>query len=256
MSAAGELALVTGASEGIGRAIALRLAQDGHRLALVARRGEALARVQATLAGAGARAEVFPCDLEDPDAAAATAEAVRERCGPPGVLVHNAGAGGPYQLLTEVAPPQLGGLIALNLTSALRLTQAVLPAMAAAGRGRVVSISSVFGLASGPGSAVYTTVKHALLGLTRALAVEWGPRGVTANAVCPGYIETRMLENLRAADPARHAALARSVPAGRLGAAEEVADLVAFLVSPRAAYINGAVITIDGGLASALAQAT
>lgn len=245
------LALVTGASEGIGRAIAERLATDGFRLALVARRPEALARACEALAARGCEARALVADLAD---AASLDRLEQELAGGDSiaVLVNNAGAGGPYRALVDVPAADWQDLVTLNLTAAFRLTQRVLPGMAAAGWGRIINVASVYALASGSGSSVYTAVKHGLVGLTRAVAVEWGDRGITANAVCPGFIATRMLETLRAADPEQHARLASRVPARRLGRPEEVADLVAFLASQRAGYVNGAVIAVDGGLSSAL----
>jgi NAD(P)-dependent dehydrogenase (short-subunit alcohol dehydrogenase family) len=246
------LALVTGAREGIGRAIAERLAGDGFRLALVARQHDALVQMGEALAAQGCEVRAFAADLADAGDLSRLEDELAAWGEPVAVLVNNAGAGGPYQALVDVPAAAWQSLVALNLTAAFRLTQRVLPGMAAAGWGRIINIASVYALASGLGSSVYTTVKHGLVGLTRSVAVEWGDKGITANAVCPGFIATRMLETLRAADPEQHARLASRIPARRLGRPEEVADLVAFLASARAGYINGTVLAVDGGLSSAL----
>lgn len=246
------VALVTGATEGIGRAIAERLAADGFRVALVARRRDVLEEVREALAARGCEARVLAADLTDVESLGRLEEALRAWPEPVAVLVNNAGAGGPYQPLVDVSAAEWHHLVALNLTAAFRLTQHVLPGMAAAGWGRIINIASSFALASGPGSSVYTTVKHGLAGLTRSVAVEWGDKGITSNAVCPGFIETRMLETLRTADPEAHARLAGRIPARRLGRPEDVAEVVSFLASTRADYINGALLPVDGGLTSAL----
>jgi NAD(P)-dependent dehydrogenase (short-subunit alcohol dehydrogenase family) len=248
----GPWALVTGASAGIGRAIAERLAADGFRLALVARRRDVLEEVREALAARGCEARVLATDLASEESLGRLEEALAAWPEPVSVLVNNAGAGGPYQSLVDVSAADWHGLLTLNLTAAFRLTQRLLPGMAAAGWGRIINIASSFALASGAGSSVYTTVKHGVAGLTRAVAVEWGDRGVTCNAVCPGFVETTMLETLRAADPDAHARLASRIPARRLGRPADVAEVVAFLASRRAAYVNGVTLPVDGGLASAL----
>lgn len=242
------LALITGASRGIGRAIAERLAQDGYRLVLLARQPEPLERLCEELVRRGIDAVPLVANLADRDALTELEQTVRELN--VAVLVNNAGAGGPYQSLVELPIETWQDLAALNLDAALRLCRCVLPRMAACGSGRIINIASVYGLAGGSGSVAYTVAKHGLVGLTRALAVEWGPRGVTSNAICPGFIATEMLNNLAQANRERFDQLAAGIPARRLGRPEEVAELVAFMASDVAGYLNGAVIALDGGLSS------
>jgi 3-oxoacyl-[acyl-carrier protein] reductase len=245
-------ALITGASAGIGRAIAERLASEGFRVALVARRRDVLEEVREALAERGCEARVLATDLASEESLVRLEEALAAWPEPVSVLVNNAGAGGPYQPLVNVSSAEWHGLVTLNLTATFRLTQRVLPGMAAAGWGRIINIASSYALASGTGSSVYTMVKHGMLGLTRSVAVEWGDRGITANAVCPGFVETRMLETLRTADPDAYARLAERIPARRVGRPEDVADVVAFLASRGSGYVNGAILPVDGGLSSAL----
>jgi 3-oxoacyl-[acyl-carrier protein] reductase len=216
-------ALVTGASRGIGRAIALRLAADGMLVIRVSRtEGE------------------FPCDVADAAQLRATLAQLDRRIGAIDILINNAAYGGPLHDVEATDDDEWERYLATNITAPFRLCRHYLPRMKAQGFGRIVNIASVLGLVGAPQSAAYAAMKHALVGLTRSLALEAAPFGVTVNALCPGYIETEMT---RARPP---------VPAGRMGTPEEVAEFTAMLCRRESGYINGAALTIDGALLAGL----
>jgi 3-oxoacyl-[acyl-carrier protein] reductase len=245
------LALVTGASRGIGAAIAEALAESGRRVVLLARDAEALSRLEKKLVAAGAQAHSFVCDVSNGAAVEATLARVEASLGVPGIIVNNAGVGGPFHRADEVSKEEWEALFGVNVDGVYHLCRWALPRMKAGGYGRIVNISSIQGLFGGARSSTYAATKHALIGYTRSLAAEWGAFGITCNAVCPGYIDTEMLLN---ADPASRTELLRRIPARRFGTPEEVAKVVAFLVGPHGGYINGSALVVDGGLSSHLAN--
>ncbi|QRO00388.1 SDR family oxidoreductase [Archangium violaceum] len=244
-------ALVTGASRGIGAAIAEVLAENGFRLALWGRDEEALSRVEKKLTSTGAQVRSFLCDVADEAAVNATLGKIEASLGVPGVIVNNAGYGGPFHRVDEVSKEEWDTLFGVNVDGVRHLCRWALPRMKAGGYGRIVNISSIQGLFGGALSSTYVATKHALIGYSKAIAAEWGPYGITCNAVCPGYTDTEMLAK---ADPGMRKELLRRIPAGRFATPEEVARLVAFLVGPFAGYINGSALVIDGGLSSHLAN--
>jgi NAD(P)-dependent dehydrogenase (short-subunit alcohol dehydrogenase family) len=246
MGLEGRTAIVTGAGRGIGAACARALDGQGARVALVARTMDELEAVAATLLHDPA---VVVADLGTRDGpAAAAANAIAALDGRCDVLVNNAGT-----LLRkdshEVHVDELDELWNVNVRSALLMTSAVLPAMLAHGSGSIVSISSISGLRGAPRRAVYAATKAALDGMTRSLAMEYGPRGIRANSVAPGVVETAMWrDNL--AKPGVPEAVLGLIPLRRLSSADEIADVVTFLASDAARAITGEVIVADGGIHS------
>jgi 3-hydroxybutyrate dehydrogenase len=243
------VAVVTGAGQGIGRAVALRLSAAGHRVALVGRDAGKLDRVAAELPGESLR---VPADLTDPAAADHVFGTVEREWGPAGVLVANAGAGLAAPLV-ETTDEQWRAMLEVNLTAPFRCIRRAVPAMTAAGRGRVVVIASVVAKRGERQVAAYSASKHGVLGLVRAAADELARTGVTVNAVCPGYVDTPMTDATVAAlgerlgkgpDEAR-AVLARRQPIGRLVDPDEVAAAVMACVDNAA--ITGQGINVDGG---------
>jgi 3-oxoacyl-[acyl-carrier protein] reductase len=242
---AGRVALITGAARGLGRAAAERLLAGGACVALNVRRPEQAERLAGELDALGQRALVLPGDLAGSQTVRAIVEEVLARFGRLDILVNNAAAA--YSTRFEqISEEEWRRAIDVNLTAAFLCTQAVVPAMKANRYGRVVNLSSTAGKSvSTLGGAHYTASKAGLLGLTRAAAKELGPYGITVNAVCPGLIDTELTREH--ATPEQLVACARSFPVQRLGTAAEVASLICFLASERAAYITGAAVDINGG---------
>ncbi len=242
--------LVTGGGTGIGAAIARRLASEGFSVCVSGRREAPLREVADEIGGLAVGA-----DAADPAQARRAVEAAAERFGRLDALVCNAGTGA-SGTVTEQTLERFNRVIATNLTGVFLSCQAALPYLLKT-RGSVVTIGSLAGLRAGPASAAYCASKAALIMLTQCIAVDYGSRGVRANCVCPGWIGTPMadgemddLAQRRGTDRDGAWALAvAEVPAGRAGRPEEVADAVRWLVAPGAGYVNGAVITIDGGAA-------
>jgi 3-oxoacyl-[acyl-carrier protein] reductase len=243
MDLSGRVALVTGASRGIGRAIATTLAGQG-AVVVAAARGDHAAETAAAITSAGGRGEAIALDVTDRDAVTRELGGIVERHGALDILVNNAGITRD-QLLLRLKPEDWDAVIATNLTAVYALTQAVLKPMIRQRRGRIVSISSVVGQAGNPGQANYAAAKAGLIGFTKSIAQEIASRNITVNVVAPGMIETDMTRAL--AERAQDGWLSR-IPLGRLGTPDDVAAAVCFLASDEASYITGQVLAVNGGM--------
>ena len=240
----GHVALVTGASQGIGRAIAAELAKRGAAVALAARNEEKLDAVRDEIVSAGGQAAVFKLDVANEDEIKATVKAVIEKLGKVDILVNNAGITRDT-LLLRLKRADWNAVLDTNLTSAYLTTQAVLSSMMKQRWGRIINITSINGQIGQTGQANYAASKAGLIGLTLSVAREVASRNITVNAVSPGYIETSMTEELT---PELKEAMLKLVPLGRVGKDTDVANAVAFLASDDAAYITGHVLNVNGGL--------
>ena len=239
----GKVALVTGASRGIGRAIAVRLAQDGARVACVATRAENCAETVAECNRASEGAAAFGVDVAMTAAVADLVERVQNELGGLDVLVNNAGLTRD-QLLLRMKEEDFDRVIEVNLKGAWNFVRAAArPLMKV--KGRIVNISSVVGLTGNAGQSNYAASKAGLIGLTRSLAKELAGRNVTVNAVAPGYIETDMTSAISAQAAEE---LRARIPLGRIGAAQDIAEAVAYLCGPGGAYVTGQTLVVDGGL--------
>ena len=240
----GRIALVTGASQGIGRACALELARAGATVALAARSANKLAALADEIAAAGGQAAAFTLDVASEESLKSGAKAVLERYGKVEILVNNAGITRDG-LMMRMKRADWDDVLSTNLTGAFLLTQALLPAMLKNRWGRIINITSVVGRTGQTGQVNYASSKAGLIGLTRSIAREVASRGITANAVAPGYIETPMTAVL---DDKQREAMMAAIPLGRPGTAEDIAQSVAFLASDAAAYITGHVLDVNGGM--------
>ncbi len=246
--AAARVAVVTGAGRGIGAAIAARLHGDGCAVALADLDGAAAEAAARGLNAGGATAFGLALDVADSASVEAGFAAVAARFGRVDVLVNNAGVATLAPFL-EFPAEAFARVMAVNVTGALLCAQAAARLMRGSGGGRIVNIASVSGVRAGAGRTAYGTSKAALIGLTRQMAIELAPYGITANAVAPGPVETEMARRYHSAGV--RAAYERQVPAGRYAAPEEIAAAVAWLASPEAAYVTGVVLPVDGGFLAA-----
>ncbi|MCH2142293.1 MAG: 3-oxoacyl-[acyl-carrier-protein] reductase [Phycisphaerales bacterium] len=246
MSEDRRVAIVTGASRGIGRSIAKQLATDGFLVVAVARNADALNELVSEVQSAGGHAEGRPCDLMDDAAVDGLIEGVVEGHGRLDVLVNNAGVTRDG-LVLRMSDDDFDTVIATNLRAVFRLCRAVARPMMRQRWGRIINIGSVVGMMGNPGQANYAAAKAGLIGMTRSIGKELGGKGITANVVAPGWIDTDMTAALPEA--MLKEATAR-LPLRRLGQSQDIADGVSFLASDRASYITGHVLTIDGGMLS------
>jgi 3-oxoacyl-[acyl-carrier protein] reductase len=241
----GRVAIVTGAGQGIGRAVAERLAADGAAVAVADLNAETADEVVRSIASAGGRAIAARTDVTDPvDAERLAADAVAQ-LGRIDILVNNAGILRSTRA-AEVTPDEWHLVLDANLTGSFLCARAAYPALRASGHGRIVNVASMAGRATSTlGGVHYTTAKAGVLGLTRHLAREWARDGITVNAISPGIVDTPMVRG--STDPERMTQVLASIPLGRLAEPAEIAALIAFLASDDAAYITGANVDIHGG---------
>jgi 3-oxoacyl-[acyl-carrier protein] reductase len=244
MTLNGRIAVVTGASQGIGRACAIELTKRGASLALVARNQQRLEEVANEIMGAGGRARVTTADIENEDQIKAAFKAILAEFGKIDILVNNAGIARD-QLILRMKRTDWDTVLNTNLTSAYLCTQQAIGSMLKQRWGRIINVTSIFGKMGQAGQANYVSSKAGLIGLTMAVARELGSRNITCNAVAPGFIETAMTAVL--SDDLKQSAL-KAIPLGRVGTPEEVAHCVAFLASEEAGYITGHVLNVNGGM--------
>jgi 3-oxoacyl-[acyl-carrier protein] reductase len=240
----GRVALVTGASQGIGRACALALAAEGAKIAAAARNQDKLAAVVQEISKAGGEATAFRMDVSSEDEVKAAIKSALEKFGKIDVLVNNAGITRDT-LVLRMKRADWDAVIATNLTGAHLCIQAILSSMLKQRWGRIINITSIFGQMGQTGQANYSAAKAGLIGLTRAVAREVASRNITVNAVAPGYIETAMTEGLAAE---LKETVMNLIPLGRAGTDVDVANAVKFLASDDAAYITGQVLNVNGGM--------
>jgi 3-oxoacyl-[acyl-carrier protein] reductase len=248
MSAAGALsgqvALVTGATRGIGRAIALALGGAGANVIGTATTDEGAAAITSSLREANVKGEGVRLDVRDPAALESVLRDIESRHGAIGILVNNAGITRD-NLLVRMKDDDWDAIMATNLKPAFALAKGVLRGMMKARRGRIIQIGSVVGSSGNAGQANYAAAKAALIGFTKSLALEVGSRDITVNCVAPGFVDTDMTQKLP--QPQRDALLAR-IPLGRLGTPDDIAHAVLFLAGPGAGYITGATLHVNGGM--------
>ena len=240
----GRVALVTGASQGIGRACALMLAESGAKLALCARNQEMLEQLAADISGMGGEAAAFKLDVGSEDEIKAVVKQVIARFGKVDILVNNAGITRD-QLFMRMKRADWDDVLSTNLTAPFLLIQAVISSMLKQRWGRIINITSIFGQIGQAGQANYASSKAGLIGLTMAVAREVGSRNITVNAVSPGFIATPMTDVLPVELKEN---ILKSIPLGRAGSDMDVAHAVTFLASEEAAYITGHVLNVNGGI--------
>ncbi|WP_436789986.1 SDR family NAD(P)-dependent oxidoreductase [Yinghuangia sp. YIM S10712] len=242
------VAVVTGAGSGIGRAVALRLAEEGARVALLDLDGEAAERVAAEIASTGATAVALTVDVTDRAAVDAAVAGVCDRLGPPTILVTSAGLDGFHPFL-DITEQQWDRILGVNLTGTFQCCQAVAPHMVEDGWGRIVTISSSSAQTGNPLMTHYSAAKAGVVGFTKALALELGPRGITVNTVPPGFVDTPMLRKTESrgflGDGIDHHQA--TTPVRRVGRPEDIAAACAYLVRDEAGYITGQIIGVNGG---------
>jgi NAD(P)-dependent dehydrogenase (short-subunit alcohol dehydrogenase family) len=243
----GKVALITGGSKGIGRAIALSFAEAGADVAVAARGAEALDKTAREIEERGPRAMAITADVSDPEQVQAMVDTATSELGGIDILVNNAGAAPFFSTVESIRLEGFEKYFRINFLSALYATRAAGPALLKKGHGAsVINVASVAAFIASPGLTYYSTAKAALVNLTRTVAREWAGFGVRVNAIAPGWIETELNEGARQ-DPTFTETIRASIPMGRWGTAEEVAAVARFLASDAASFMTGSVVVVDGG---------
>lgn len=239
-----QIAVVTGAGRGIGRAIALRFAAEGADVACVSRTAENSEKVAAEIRGLGRKAWAHAVDVADAAAVSAAAEKILAECGKVDILVNNAGVARDG-LIMRMSDADWDGVLDTNLKGAFLFTKALSRAFVKQRSGRIINVSSIIGLIGNAGQANYAASKAGLIGFTQSVARELGSRNITVNALAPGFIETDMTSGFA---PEMKAELLKKIPLNRLGQPEDIAGAALFLAGPGGHYITGQVLTVDGGM--------
>src|ERR1022692_1442907 len=239
-----QIAVVTGAGRGIGRAIALKFAAEGADVVCVSRTRENSGKVAAEIRALGRKAWAFAVDVADAAAVSTVAEKILADCGKVDILVNNAGVTRDG-LVMRLSDADWDTVLNTNLKGAFLFTKAFSRAFAKQRSGRIINISSVIGLIGNPGQSNYAASKAGLIGFTQSVAREFASRSITVNAIAPGFIETDMTSELNVE---LKAAILKQIPMGKFGAAEDIANAALFLASPSASYVTGQVLTVDGGM--------
>lgn len=241
-------AIITGGSGGIGAAITKKLAAQNIPVGIVVKKSvDKAEQIAARINASGGTALVVKCDVSNKIAVESAVAEIERKLGFPSILINNAGIGGKYQTLDQVSEEEWDLVMNTNVKSMYLFSRILLPKMRVNGYGRIINMSSIYGKFGGSGSAAYSTSKHAIIGLTKSIAAEWGEHGITCNAICPGFVETPMgIQESEVQDHLNR--VLQKCPSKRIAQPAEIADLVDYLLSPSAAYFNGTEFTLDGGL--------
>ena len=243
MNLEGQTALITGAGRGIGKTIALKLAESGADIVLADMSPE-VAEVRVVVESLGRKCLTFEADVTDLEAIETMVKKIIEELGSIHILINNAGIT-QDNLFMRMKPEQWSKVIDVNLNGVFNVTKAVIRPMVRQRTGKIINISSVVGFSGNPGQVNYSSTKSALVGFTKSLAREVGARGVTVNAVAPGFIDTAMTQAL---NESQQEAILQQIPLGRMGDANDIANAVAFLASEEASYITGTILHVNGGM--------